>query len=185
MSDNTNTTAADTAASVAFTLTDDILTSLRDRTTAVTVPVEITPRDVALLASLANGSEQTDMADDYLCHRQTILKVVNRLYAKLGVSKAPAAVNVAGTAGAFKFTDGALPLDQRQALYAADKSWANVGSVVLTDTRSKPETDGEGTSNASPVETRQATPDEQQENDKARAEAVRKSRQASGVKTDS
>jgi DNA-binding CsgD family transcriptional regulator len=142
---------------VSFSLSDEDKATLRDRETTATVSVEITPRDVAILSSLSQGQEQTDMADDYLCHRQTILKVVNRLYAKLGVSKAPHAVQVAGTAGAFKFTDGGLTLSDRQALYAADKSWAKVGDTPLRDTRTTPETDGETTNG---VTTRQATPEE-------------------------
>jgi DNA-binding CsgD family transcriptional regulator len=163
---------SDNANNITFNLSEEDRTALADRETTATVKVNITPRDVAILASLSQGQEQSDMADDYLCHRQTILKVVNRLYAKLGVSKAPHAVQVAGTAGAFKFTDGSLTLDDRRALYAADRSWERVGVTPLADTRTTPDTDGE---QPSEVTTRVATGEEA---DKLKSDAAEAKRQA-------
>jgi DNA-binding CsgD family transcriptional regulator len=137
MSDDTNTTTDtttdDTTTETPNRYSADDLAALVNREQSATVRVNITPRDVAILVSLGNGAEQTDMADMFQVHRQTILKLVTRLYSKLGTRKATEAYAVAGEAGSVLFRDRNLTTDNLVDLYAADRDWSRVGVATLAD----------------------------------------------------
>jgi DNA-binding CsgD family transcriptional regulator len=145
-------------------LDKDTLDKLTTRTKVATVEVALTPRDVAILVSLGNGAEQTDMAKLFEVHKGTVLKNVTRLYAKLGTNKATEAYATAGDAGAVHFADRKLTPSHIVDLYAAGDDWSRVGIATLAD--AKAEEDSDPT-----VSTRQATPEESEANAIATAKA--------------